>query len=78
MAEPQIRHVSTPAMQQELMPITFSTKTWLTIYAVLKGHATNGNLAGMRTWAADHIMHQILVRHEMIDEVDDDRPGNAA
>ena len=78
MADPVIRQVHAPAMPQDLVPITFSTKTWLTIYAVLKNHQVNGNLQNMRAWAADHIMHEVLIAADFVEEDRDGNPTNPA
>jgi len=78
MPEYATRTVSGPAIPQQLLPVSFSSTTWLMIYAVLKNHQINGSMANTRQWAADHIMAEVLIASGLTEEVDDVRASNEA
>lgn len=72
MADPQIRTVTTPAMAQQLVEIQFSTATWLVILASLRGLPGTETHTRIKTWAAEHIVRELLVATGYA--IDDDDP----
>lgn len=71
MSNEQLEPARQPAMPQQLVELKMSTATWLMVVAVLMNYPLPGRLEGMRRWAADQIIRELLVASNYAEDTED-------